>query len=344
MKLEQNKKNFNQYLNKTILKIKKINMTETIVIVGTPRSGTTWLMELLGTIPSYTYLFEPLNPRWFPESSKIGFQSKTYLPDSADWTKGEKYLRKAFTGRLFSIGGPYELRLSKPKMILQSLLYDKLIVKSVRMNRLLPWVAKRFELRNIFYIIRHPCAVVASQLKTGFTGHQPINPPYINITPNPKNILSEASKIEGLSHNILDKLKKIEKPEEILAVSWCLDNYVPLSLPKPHPWTMVIYEKLINEGEKEIIRLFNEIGEKDRSIRAIRFLKKPSKLTQKSELNIVKNEDKQLSKWKKSLSEKQIDRILKIVDDFGLDFYTENIEPDYQKIKTKLRSDRFDVY
>jgi hypothetical protein len=47
---------------------------------------------------------------------------------------------------------------------------------------------------------------------------------------------------------------------------------------------------------------------------------------------MVANMDAQLSKWRESLTEKQIERILSIVSAFGLDFYTEEIEPDYKKI------------
>ena len=54
-------------------------------------------------------------------------------------------------------------------------------------------------------------------------------------------------------------------------------------------------------------------------------------LTLGSDRELISNADKQLSKWKKALSDKQIERILKIVRDFDLDFYTEDIEPDYDK-------------
>jgi hypothetical protein len=61
----------------------------------------------------------------------------------------------------------------------------------------------------------------------------------------------------------------------------------------------------------------------------IRHLEEPSMLTLKGDKTIVTNADDQLSKWKKTLSEEQVERILKIVSDFGLDFYTKDIEPDY---------------
>jgi len=321
-------------VDKIIFKSKKFNLSDTILLAGSPRSGTTWLMELLETMPSYRPLFEPLNPNWFPESFKIGFQSRTYLPTNSDWPDGEDYLRRTFTGGVFSLQSRYS-SMSDLKAFIQSMGANKLIIKYVRLNRLLPWVAKRFQLKKTFFIIRHPCAVVCSQLKTGFTAYHSITPPYIDIIPNLETILDELSKINGLDHDLLDKLRIIRTPEEILATIWCLDNYVPLSTSRPYPWTTIIYEKLVKDGEKEISRIFGEIGENDIPKSAIANLKIPSRLTQKSELKAIRYADEQLSKWKKYLSKKQIDRILGIVSDFGLDFYTNDVEPDYSRLHDK---------
>lgn len=318
-----------QFPDKVIFSTKKINMADTIVIAGTPRSGTTWLMEVFAAIPGYTYLYEPINPIWFPKIRGVGFQSRTYLPPDTDWLEGKDYLEKTFTGRVFSLLPPYK---SEPEPIMHRLLGNKLIVKFVRLNRLLPWVAKRFQLRGIFFIIRHPCAVVASQLKTGFYGYFSGSPPYHKTSPTLENVLNEASKIDVLDKELFKRLKSIKTQEEMLAAIWCLDNYIPLFSPKPHPWTTVIYEKLIKEEKNEFIRLFNKIGEREIPQSVIRHLKEPSMLTLGSERKVITNMDEQLSKWKKILSEKQIERILKIVNDFGLDFYTENLEPDYKKI------------
>ena len=348
MKPEKSFTKIIQYLDKTIFNNKKFDIKNTLVITGSPRSGTTWLMEILRVIPGYTSLFEPLNPIYFPESFETGFRSRTYLSPNKDWQIGEEYLKKIFTGQypyytgLLESGSYLNMKFSmlisgllyqlKPELLIHKLLGNKLIVKFVRFNRLLPWVVKRFQLRNIILIIRHPCAVIASQLKTGFYGYHPAFPPYIDIFPNRKNILDEASKIDVLNHSLLNKLKKIKTKEEILAASWCLDTYVPLSYPKPYPWTVVIYEKLIKDGENEIIRLFNEIGEKKVPHSAFRHIRIPSLLIQKDDHEIILEASEQLSKWKRFLSEKQVERILRVVSDFGLDFYTEDLEPDYENV------------
>jgi hypothetical protein len=314
--------------DKLIFKLKKFDLKDTIAIVGTPRSGTTWLMEVFAKIPNYTYYFEPINPIWFPQIRGLGFQSRTYLPPGIDWLEGEDYFKKAFTGRVFSLNPPIK---SKPDAIMQRMIGKKLIIKFVRANRLLPWMADKFQLRGIFFIIRHPCAVVASQLKTGFYAYFSDSEPYHQIKPTLQDVLNEALKIDILDKKIITKMKQYKTEEEILTAIWCLDNYVPLNCPKSHPWTTIAYEKLVKD-ENEVVRLFNILGEKNIPKSVIKDIKEPSMLTLGRDKDMILKADKQLSKWKKDLSEQQIERILNVVKDFGLDFYNENIEPDYERI------------
>jgi hypothetical protein len=332
-----------RYFERRILKSKKINIGDTILLVGTPRSGSTYAMRIFSALPGYASMFEPENPNWCPESFEVGFRSRTYLSPNVDWPEGEDYLRRAFIGKTAKLSVNYgqlvNILLSKiePKNIMYRLLANKLVVKSIGLNRLLPWIAKRFQLRGIYFIIRHPCAVVASQLKTGWCGYYLTAPPYTNIFPTRQQVLEEASEIEGLDQSLINRLKKIETQDEILAAVWCIDNYVPLSLPKPHPWSLVIYEKFVKERKEEITRLFNEIGVKNIPRSTFRKLNAPIML-KTSTGEIVEKADKQLSKWKESLSEKQIERILKIVSEFGLDFYTENIEQDYDNAWIRMKN------
>jgi hypothetical protein len=317
-----------QYPDRLIFKLKKFDIKDTIAISGTPRSGTTWLMEVFAKMPNYTYYFEPINPIWFQQIRGVGFKSRTYLIAGTEWPEGEDYLKKTFTGRVFSQNPPIKSDLGS---IMHRWFGKKLIIKFVRGNRLLPWMADKFQLRGLFFIIRHPCAVVASQLKTGFYAYFTDTPPYTQIKPTLEDVLNEAINIDILDKEIIGKMKKYRSDEEILTAIWCLDNYVPLNWQKPHHWTTVAYEKLVKD-ENEVIRLFNIIGEKNIPQSIMENLKEPSMLTLGRDRDIILKADKQLSKWKKSLSEKQIEKILNVVKDFNLDFYTENIEPDYGRI------------
>ena len=305
-------------------------MEETILMTGSPRSGTSWLMEVLESIPGYTYIFEPLNPIFFPEVSKIGLLDRPYVNIDKEWSELEKYLERAFTGRIYSTMSPYNFKIIP---IIHRLINKKLIVKSIRLNRVLPWIANKFRLRSNILLIRHPCSVIVSQLKTGFCGYHSHSLPYNDIFPTKKMILKEAEKFDVIDSGVLDKLKKIESREEILATSWCLDNIILLSSSKPYKWIIVFYEKLVKEKESETIRILKEIGEEKLTQSMIKGLKRPSMLTLESEKQVINDVQKQLSKWKKTLSEKQIKDILNVVSLFNLDFYSEDIEPDYSYFK-----------
>jgi hypothetical protein len=338
---------FTRHFDETIFKSKKFDIKDTILITGTARSGTTWLMEILGVIPGYTNIFEPLNPLYFPQSLKIGFKTRSYLRIDENWNEGEEYLRRIFTGTLhydinwleqidYTKDNFYNVIMGilsqlKPDKIGHQLFSNKLIVKFIRLNRMLPWCAQKFKMRKMILIIRHPCAVVASRFKQGkkLPPGLPIN---IDPFPTKKEILNAASKIDMLNQSMIKRLEKINTLDEILAASWCLDNFVPLNYQKPYPWSVIIYEKLIKDGENQIKYLFDEIGEKHIPRSAFKHLKIPSKVAHKSEHNVVKKSELQLSKWKKSLTDKQIERILSLVSAFGLDFYTEEIEPDYNNL------------
>jgi hypothetical protein len=287
-------------------------------------------MEILGNIPIYTFLFEPLNPILFDRPRKLGLHSRKYLTKDGNWPEGEKYFKKIFSGEQVGLQSVYEL---KPKEIMNLFLGKKLIVKCIRANRMLPWITNKFQLKKTIFIIRHPCAVIASQLKTGWCGYHTKTKPFSDIIPDKKTVLDEASKIDLIQPDLLSKLKKIETKQEILATVWCMDNLIPLSTTKPYPWKTVVYEKMLKEGREEIIKILNEIGEKNNQEQILKYLKIPSGLAQKDDLKIVSKVNEQLSKWKEKLSEKKVENILKIVREFDLDFYTEEIEPDYKRLE-----------
>jgi len=326
-----------QNLNNRIFLKKSIDIKNTILVAGSPRSGTTWFTDLLSNIPKYTYIFEPLNPIWFPECYRLGFKSRSYLDSNIDWQEGEDYLRRIFTGNIANL--PIKenpvfdiLKGFSIKNSINHLFGNKLIVKSTNMNRMLPWISKNFDLRAIFLLVRHPCACISSQMKSGLYGYRSSFPPYIDIKPTKKMILDEVKEMKKLNEKIISKIKNVEKIEEILATVWCLDNYILITQKKPYPWKIVFYEKLIKNGKSEIKNIFSEIGEKNVPKASLIKFGRPSIVTMKEDIKFLNNPNKQLSKWNEYLSDKQKSRIMKILSYFEIDFYSEKIEPNYEKI------------
>lgn len=309
-------------LNKLNFQIKKYDMQDTIILAGTPRSGTTWLSEVLNTIQRYTIIFEPLHPVWFPEAAQTGFQARTYLSPETTWLEGERYIEKVLCGRIATN------RYEGITNIKNNMLSNKLIVKFIRANRLLPWISVNFQVKKIILLIRHPCAVISSQIKSGYYGYNQAST-HQDISPEKKKIMKEAQEIEKIAPHLIKKIEQATYREEILAAIWSLDNYIPLNSSSRSSYTVVPYEKLVTQGASTMEYIFSEIGIKF-SDKYTKHLTKPSKVASK-DLKTVSGH--QLAKWKKDLSKDQINRILDMVSAFGLELYNDRLEPDYKKLK-----------
>ncbi|KPU64085.1 hypothetical protein EP1X_01285 [Thermococcus sp. EP1] len=304
---------------------KDYKLEDTIIISGTPRGGTTWFLEILETLPDYRSIFEPFHREWFSEIKRLNIPPRPYLEPNAENKPLKEYLYKVFTGRIAS----KQPRLLTPTEVYKLIKGRKLIVKFIRANRILPWIVTNFELRGTYLLIRHPCAIIASQLETGIRGY--FTPKRVPLSK--KIVFREAYQIPAIRNNewLMKKLNTIDKQEEVLAAIWSMDNYVPLAYlsENPNAYYVVVYEKLLNNFEDEANKLFNYIHEKVPK-KAYKKFTKPSKTTHDSSYI---GTQKQLLKWKKKLTKHQVKNILKVTHWFGLDFYNENPEPDYNSLK-----------
>jgi len=291
---------------------KNFDVRDTIVLSSSPRGGSTWLAQILSTLPGYSVLWEPLGYRRVPYVRKIGFNWRTYIPPGTEWPEAELFLKKILSGQSLSAHTLWVCRLQR------LLLTKAWVVKFCHANMLLKWLTEKFPIRTPILLIRHPCAVIASQMKVGdlFDIRSPlIDPRFIENYPYFEPLLS-----------------KLHTWEEALAGTWCQEYFVTLSLPKPHPWLLVPYEKLVRDGGKKLNRIFSALGFKTPKA-AFNQLKIPSKTTWKG--SPILHGGDQLAGWKKYLKKEQVKRILDVVSAFGLDFYTDTLEPDYERLMGK---------
>lgn len=298
---------------------KHYNIENTIVVASSARGGSTWLAEIIGSLPGYPILFEPLNPNRNPNCKKYGFTSLTYVPASVEDPIKQDYLQQVFTGANLSS----RLALLENFRPEQYLGFRGFLVKFISANLLLYWAMHQFPLRAIF-MVRHPCAVVSSQLHNPQWGWAKNFDWAHNIKSNliPQNLLVDYPHLAEIHRNI-------KTVEEGLALGWAVRNYVPLSQPKPHPWYLTTYERLVIEGQHEVDRLFKFLGQPVPR-EAYERLKVPS-ITTQSGSNPIKGIN-QLSTWREKLTTRQIDLILNVVNQVGIDFYSDAIEPDYKKL------------
>lgn len=300
------------------------DISDTIVVSGSPRSGTTWTAEIMREFPGYKMLNEPLNLDQHPKLKTAGLDWRTYVPPHGDRATVYSHLQDVLQGREVRVW-KWRFKADSPLgMLLEHLTRRRLVVKMIRASRMLQWFAATFPVRGIVYVIRHPCSVVASMMKYGnWDEYQTtISRSTVPGGAIPPELYDE---FEGV-------LDSVSTQVECLAVLWSLDYHIALHRHSHEgwPWILVPYERMLTNGGQELSRLASLLG----------FDSVPEGARQRigvasrSSSNTLQADDAelQLTKWRRQLDSSQIDNILRIANAFGLGFYSRDPEPDYEAL------------
>jgi len=268
-----------------------------VFLAGSGRSGTTWVSGMINHRNTYRFVFEPFH------AGEVGickdFRRKQYLrPDD----RREEYIGPA---RTILTGG---LRSFWTDRFNEKLVARRRLIKDIRANLLLGWMRANFPGMPIVLLLRHPCAVVASQLALGW-----------------KDILSETMEQEELVEDFLvpmeAEIRAARGGFERHLFTWCIENYLPLKQFRPGEIHLCFYENFLTRPERELPRLFSFLGE-DFDERVYRKLKRPSPLSRDGEVASV-------DAWRRSVTGRQLERAVEILGLFGLDrVYGEAPMPD----------------
>lgn len=271
---------------------------KTVFLAGTGRSGTTWLAGLINHDQSYRNVFEPFHPG--KVEAFRGFKSKQYLrPDDSR----EEFLapaRRVLSGetrsRWTDRGGAF--------------LAHRRLVKDVRANLLLGWMAENFPKMPIVLLMRHPGAVVSSRLALGWRD-------------NLSETMDQGTLVEDHLLPMEAEILAARNPFERHLFLWCIDNDVPLKQFRPGGLHLCFYENLLLDPEPELRRLFEFIG-RDFDDGVLARLDRPSATSRPGTSG-----GRRIHGWGSGIPDYQRRRALEILGLFGLDnVYGEEATPD----------------
>jgi hypothetical protein len=264
-----------------------------ILVAGTARSGTTWLGDLIvSQIPS-RILFEPFNPDHVLEYRP--FHYFQYMRPGTQNPEFYTFAQKIFTGEIRNrwIDRHNERILSKRRLI-----------KEIRVNLALKWLHDNFPEVPILFIMRHPCAVVSSRMELGWATDRDIG-----------HFISQSQLVEDYLGPYLDLICRAESIEEKHAVIWSVSNLVPLKQFNSDQWKFVYYEDLCIQPEIELPGIFEAIVYPF-STTLVDRSNHPSQTTRHDSAVVIGTN--KIEEWRKKLSRSQIDKILQVVQAFGL--------------------------
>lgn len=269
-------------------------------------------------MPGYKHFDEPLHLN-LPTLPDLDLDWRTYVNPTEHRPELREYLERVFTG---TMPRNYETEAEgRFGRLVELYRRPHVVAKFVRANRMLHWIDESFDLRGIIMLVRHPCAVVASQLD------------YEHGETNYWAQASPAEKVEtvlagSLPDHLVEQFRPLicdlETREEVLAAIWAVDNYCALCHHGEPPGYVVTYEDLV-ASPRDTLRAVFTVLETTTPDEALQKIDAPSD----SAASDLHRDDvhRQLSKWKRKLTDEQIDRILSVTHAFDVDLYVEEVHP-----------------
>jgi len=321
--------------------MKHILESNPLIIAGSGRSGTTWVLDVLAETNNLRTIFEPLNSFGVSEARRF---CNRYIRENAYDPELKYFMEKVFSGRLNHIWPNTRfladvLRPSISKMSSWNYNYSLLsryknfflqyfnyirkkpfrpITKFIRANLMLDWIEKNFDAK-IVYIVRHPGAVVASKITASKTKGGAV---WDFIGPNEQKILFQYQQDEQLRNDYLDKYYEIfsEKLSPVAGhtLLWCVENILPIYNLQKKKRYVFFYEDIVNNPEKEFGWMLKILGLERKPDSSI--IVRPSQQASREFRNGSFDEN-QLTRWMKIFNQQQLDEMDKILKSFKVTTY-----------------------
>lgn len=308
------------------------------LILGSGRSGTTWVQDCLAVANGLRPVFEPLHPMdselgrryaydvlagddqdeqlldWFGRlsagslsSAWIDYRTPTWMvfPDS------RIYKTKQPVRRWHRLLRSY---IRNRKSLGHLIRNNDTIIKCIRGNLMASWMAKMAGFRVVL-VVRHPCAAVESQLRSG-SDWDPF--PVLNLYRR-NNRLHEVT--DGA---YLDLLNRDLSYVESLTLRWVIENQWPERRQIEDGFLVAYYEELLHDPSTNWSIVCNSLNLKNTPSASLL-----GRASQQSYIHSSGNKPNWSEpRWKRALTVDQLQQVQGILDATGYSLYdTQSIRP-----------------
>ncbi len=298
------------------IRYKKTNK-KNILLFATRRGGSTWIMELLSSVPGILYMdhcfsiyrSNPYLLKYLP----IQGQQLVTIDNQQDFNKIKTYTSLLLTGKL-KPNPPW--RFWKREF---NFINDRLVLKITDAKPLINFFDENFDVQIILFL-RHPIPNVLSIINNGWGDTL-------------RSYVTNRAFLEThLSDKQIDIARKIYKADNLFErhlLNWILENLVPLRSYKENDWLVLTYEELVNHPESSIERFCEYLNIEKSSINGD-YIHKKSKSTKKLSSNQRKEDlDKYdkvnlLNFWQKKISDEDKKSFDNLFDLFEIHEYNSN--------------------
>lgn len=283
------------------------NPSQAILVVGSGRSGTTWLANLLTAQSNVQIIFEPENPTWTKEIRPLTGWGPSlnvrsfYLKYDAQIPEWYEFWQSVLSGRIRSYLTDH---------IRTSYFPRRYLVKMIRANLMLGYIYDNFQPKVVF-TIRHPCAVILSRMA-------------LNWVADVQDILNQEELVENHLRPWIGLIEKERDQLGAQAVWWAVENMIALKSLENIPHAMIAFESLCLDPHSVAYRLRSELGITVRS-NLDKAILSPSQTANRS---VSYNSTlERLSKWKSKIDDSSQKKIIEWACRMGIDMYNNTFLP-----------------
>ena len=211
------------------------DLRNTLLLMSSRRSGSTWLSEMLAEKYSCRLIFEPFNRDKVRLSRNV--PEGLYADPAEDDPELHRVVRRILTGRVRSCRwADYFNAYRFPR---------RRLVKEIRITNLLPWIHAQFPEVPVIYLLRHPIPASSSAARMEW---DPLLNEFVYqdqlmdgpLAPWRELITTQSTDPDHFYRHVL---------------RWCMENLVAISQLPPASVHVVLYEDLVENPVGELQRL-----------------------------------------------------------------------------------------
>ena len=287
---------------------------DVILLVGSGRSGTTWAQELINEQYEHRVVFEPFFPKMVPSTPKR--LSGRYISPQKKAHKIDIAIEQVLSGKI---------RNRWVDQFNRRAIYRRRLIKSIRLHLALKRVKVRNPQIKIVFMMRHPCAVVASQVKTDWGFRKA------------SVFTKQSDLVDDYLRPFLPYIEQAQSDFEERIYKWAIENYVVLKQFKPDDIHILFYEELVAHPKKTLVDLFHYLQYELKSSWQ-EAIEKPSVTTISDRVDI--KTDDRLNGWRHQISDDELTRAVEILSVFGLNkIYNEHAMPNSRAVYDMFQRD-----
>ncbi len=192
------------------------------------------MANIIAANPDGSVIFEPFDNR------PVGLGNGRFFPLVIRGRRVASPIRSAAVDALAGrINTPWTNRLG------HRVRAPRRVVKSIRANSMLAWIDRQFK-PVILDMLRHPCSVVLSRMRLSWDTHI-------------DEMLDQQALVDDYPTPYLPLIQSARTPVQRQAIMWCLENVVALNQMPEQTWTVVTYEQLVTNPDRQIRRVLNAV-------------------------------------------------------------------------------------